>query len=218
MKNILRLIALCFLVTSCNYEIKKPVVTNPVEEKPVELPPMEVEEPKHEASKPIGPEYPVADVKKVFTVKIEDTNYTADQKKKLALAEKVLAKIVNSPEYEVEVLSRKFTSTNLSSKEVYEKLFRGAEGLQPAVNYQMDLKVTMYLKKLSKVVGYTYPNTLIVYTNSKFHNGYSVCQVASNLFHEWTHKMGFDHSSASDSKSVPYSHNDIVEKLCPKFL
>lgn len=206
MKYCLTLFLLFFVVTSCQHT-------------PVEAPevPEEVEEVPHEPSKPVGQEYPVKDVKKVFTVRIVDLNYNKEQKLKLGQAQAVLEKIFNSEEYKQEVLKRKFTSTELSPQEIYEKLFAGAEALIPAVNYQMDLQVRMYYS-WRRTVGYTYPSDMVVHTNSRFHNSYGVCQVASNLTHEWTHKMGFSHASARDSKSVPYAHNDIIEELCPNFL
>jgi hypothetical protein len=184
-------------------------------EKPV-APPVEVvpeEEGPREPSPEIGTEYSVANVRKVFTVKIVATNYNEDQKKKLAEAERIIAKVFNSEAYKSAVLSKKFTSTKLSAAQVYEELFEGAEALVPAKNYQMDLTVTMYYKN-NKTVGYTYPSKMTVYTNSKFHDRYTACQIAGNLVHEWTHKMGFGHSSASDRSSVPYAHNKIVESLC----
>jgi hypothetical protein len=194
---------LVFLI-GCSFS---PKVQNPPAIEPVG------EEGPRDPSTPIGPEYPVANAKKIFTVKIEDTNYTAAQKLILREAEIRIAQIFNSPEFEAEILSRKFTSTKLLPHQIYEKLFSGAEALIPAVNYQMDLKVTMYYK-YNRVVGYTTASSMVVHTNSKFHNNFSPCRVASNLTHEWSHKMGFDHSSASDAKSVPYSLNEIVEKLC----
>lgn len=194
----LRLLALILLVASCNSSR--------------EIPP-ETEE--HKPSTPIGEEYPVPNVKKVFTVKIEALNYTQEQTAKLREAEVIIAKIFNSEAYKKAVLSNSFTNTKgLSNLQIYEKLYEGAEALQPAVNYQLDLKVEMYYSFWSKVIGYTYPETLVVYTHSKFYDYYTACQMASNLVHEWTHKMGFDHTSAGDSTSVPYAHNDIVESLC----
>jgi hypothetical protein len=221
MKNFLLLFALCYLLVtlgSCKYpaETTSPE-TPPVQEAPVEVS-VPAEEVPHTGSTPIGPEYPVQDVKKVFTVKIEDTNYTPEQKQKLAAARELIARIFNSEDFKKALESRKYTSTTLTGPEIYTKLFAGAEALQPAVNYQMDLKVTMYYKRFSKVVGYTYPDTLVVYTHSKYHNVYTACEVASNLTHEWSHKMGFDHSSAEDDNSVPYSLNTIIETLCPKFM
>jgi ssRNA-specific RNase YbeY (16S rRNA maturation enzyme) len=178
----------------------------------------EIDSESHEASKPVGEEYPVLNAKKVFTVAIQADNYNPQQLEKLKKAEKIIEKIFNSDDYKQEILKRTFTNTKgLTNLEIYEKLFAGAEALQPAVNYQMDLRVVMYYQRFTNVVGYTTPKSLIVNTNSKFHDNYDECKVASNLTHEWTHKMGFDHTSAGDSKSVPYSHNDIVETLCKKF-
>jgi hypothetical protein len=91
----------------------------------------------------------------------------------------------------------------------------GKELLSKDANNQLDLLVTMYRKRFSKVVGYTYPSSLVVYTNAKFHDNYDECLVASNLAHEWTHKMGYDHKSLTDWASVPYSHSTIIRILCP---
>lgn len=175
-----------------------------------------------EASKPIGEAYPIANAKKVFTVKIEALNYTEKQTANLVRASVLIAKIFNSQEYRDEVLGhvykskQNFDSSNgLSNAQIYEKLFAGAEALIPAINYQMDLKVSMYLKKYSSVIGYTSAGIMIVYTNSKFHNSFGPCDIASNLTHEWTHKMGFGHLSASSYYSVPYAHSSLVDKLCP---
>jgi hypothetical protein len=171
----------------------------------------------HEPSTPIGPEYPVKDVKKVFTVKIVDLNYTPEQKEKLQEAENKLAEIFNSKEYALAVIYRDpaFDSNNgLDNLQILNKLYAGAEALIPAVNYQMDLTVKMYNDTHSKVVGYTSPKSMIVYTNLKFHKKYTACEVASNLTHEWTHKMGFGHKTARSYNSVPYAHNEIIRKLC----
>jgi hypothetical protein len=161
------------------------------------------------------PQVPSVETK--FTVKIEASNYTSGQAEKLARVEKEIERIFNSEEFKVEVLiSGPYSSTTLSPEDIYEKLMKGAETLNPSENRQMDLEVEMYFKKYTKVVGYTYPGSNKVMTNSKFHDKYDHCRVASNLTHEWSHKLGFSHSSASDSRSVPYSLNRIIEKLCLK--
>lgn len=166
---------------------------------------------------PIGPEYPVANVSKVFTVRIKDTNYLPAQKVKLTQASVAIEKVFNSPEFKSKVVSRSFDSNKgLGSSEIFDRLYRGAELLGPAVDYEMDLIVTMYNRRFSKVVGYTTPNSSVVFTNRKFHDSFSHCQVAANLTHEWSHKMGFDHKSASESNSVPYALGDIILELCQK--
>lgn len=199
MKNFLCLLALCYLAASCivSQEINPSL-------------PIDVVDPSGAYREVYAPQE--------FKVQIQATNYSPKQKEKLDKAQELIAKIFNSEEYKREVLVRKFTYTELSGQEVYEKLIQGAEKLRPIVDWKMDLKVEMYFKRLTKVVGYTLPGSLIVYTNSKFHDRYSVCEVASNLVHEWTHKMGFDHSSAQDKLSVPYAHNEIIEALCPHYI
>lgn len=174
----------------------------------------------HEASTPIGQEYPIKDAKQVFTVKITPTNYTQAQKDKLAKAEILLAKVMNSPEFKQAVLAHPpFThlvknKAGMTNQQIWEDIFRGAEALLPAVNYQMDLTVTMYFKMFSRVVGWTTPNSMIVNTHSKYHNTFTPCQVAGNLFHEWLHKMGYDHKDENDLSSVPYALGSLMVKHC----
>lgn len=171
---------------------------------------------------PAGPEYPIKNAEGVFTVVIRATNYTAEEKAKLVDAMELIRRIFNSVEYKQAVLShtvngvQTFDSNNgLTNLQIYEKLFGGAEALSPAVNYQMDLVVTMYYRPNS-VIGYTTQNSNVVKTNRRFHSHFKPCRVASNLTHEWTHKMGFGHRSASEKGSVPYAHNTIIESLCEK--
>lgn len=222
MKNLIVLM-LVMSFYSCS-TLKKPV------EQPSISPPVPVEQPVDEVihdsdedltAQPIGDAYPVKDVKKVFTVNIKDTNYTAKQKTNLKAAAKIIEAVMNSREYKELVLSHtnkkgaKLFDSNrgLSNQQIYDKLFKGAESLIPAVDYEMDLTVTMYYSWYSKVVGWTNGKIMTVHTNSKYHNKYTACSIASNLIHEWTHKMGFDHVSASSSYSVPYAHNSILRSL-----
>jgi hypothetical protein len=183
------------------------------------------EELQHGSSEPLaspsaGPDFAVQASGK-FTTNVKHTNYTPKQAAKLATAAKLLATIINSQEYRQAVLDHRYgsrlafdSSLGLSNAQVYEKIFRGAERLGPAVDYEMDLIVTMY-RKSNSVVGWTNGKILIVNTNSKFHDKYTACQVAGNLLHEWMHKLGFDHKSASSSESVPYAQNRFVKRLCP---
>lgn len=178
-----------------------------------------------QGSTPVGAEYPVPNVKKIFTVVVKDTNYTSAQKEKLKKASELIARLMNSEEFKTRVLSftyqgkKQFVDNDgLSNEKIWEKVFRGAEALMPAENYQMDLVVEMY-HSYSSTIGYTTPDSLEIWTNSKYHNGYSPCDIAGNLFHEWTHKLGFDHAekySPSRDSSVPYGLGYLVEELCNK--
>jgi hypothetical protein len=174
-----------------------------------------------QGSTPIGPEYPIKNPEKVFTAKIKATNYTAAQQAKLDKAMAAIEKVVNSPEWKNRVVNNTYnkkatpfdSNKGLSNEQIFEKLFAGAESLIPAVNYQMDLTVTMYYKSNS-VVGYTTPSSMIVNTNSKFHDKFDACEISGNLYHEWTHKMGFDHASAKSYNSVPYSLGYAMRDFC----
>lgn len=232
-KIILALFAISlFLQFGCSSisNVKTPeiVVLRPLEheasQKPVELEVIQVvDEPTKETyigSPQTQPDYNIPGVKGKFTVKVTSSNYTPEQRAKLDEAERLLSIIASSEEYKNFILSHKYGKNTafdwpngLSNAEIYEKLHRGAEALNPAVNYQLDLHVEMYFKN-NKTVGYTYPKVMTVYTNSKFHNKRDACGVAENIFHEWTHKMGFGHRNASAKFSVPYAHTRVVEALC----
>lgn len=159
----------------------------------------------------------------VFTTNIKTINYNSTQQAKVDEAAKYIKIIMNSAEYKQEVLGftyggkKQFVDNKgMTNEQIYNHLKGGAEALNPVINYQMDITLQMYYKSNS-TVGYTYPSDTKIYTNSKFHNSYSSCQVASNTTHEWTHKMGFSHAqkwSNSRDYSVPYGHNSIIEKLC----
>lgn len=151
-----------------------------------------------------------------FKVDIIELNYNKIQKAKLEEAKKLLALVFNSQELRAKVASRKaFTeSQGLSNPLVLERILRGSEQLTPGDDYTMTLKVKMYYRRLTKVVGYTTPESLIVNTNSKFHDSFTPCQVAANLSHEWAHKLGFTHRSAADKDSVPYAIGDLVLEAC----
>ena len=152
----------------------------------------------------------------LFRINIHATNYSKSQLEKLDKAQEALWRVFNSPEFEASFSSRKaFTeSQGLSNREVFKRLFKGSESLLPGDDKEMDLTVTMYSKRFSKVVGYTTPKSLTVFTNQRFHDNFSPCQVAANLSHEWAHKIGFDHKSAKDKDSVPYALGDMVLEHC----
>lgn len=165
-------------------------------------------------------------IKSVFKVKIIDTNYTKPQKEKLIKAQSIIERVFNSKEYKELVSNHAFNQSKsffenqkLTNDQIYNKLFLGAETLNPIENNQMDLTVTMYNSKFTSTVGYTYPSSMVVFTNLKFHQYLTPCRVASNLVHEWTHKIGFTHSpkwTKDRDYTVPYAHNMIIESLCSK--
>jgi hypothetical protein len=143
------------------------------------------------------------------------------EKKELDAAER-LKIVINSTEFKERILAHTYNGEltfvdngGFSNEEIYQKIMEGAETLTPEIDYEMDIDVTMYYKS-SSTVGYTYPDTNRTWVNSKFFNGYTPGQVAANMAHEWTHKIGFDHSfynNAARPYSVPYAVGSIISEL-----
>jgi hypothetical protein len=157
-----------------------------------------------------------------LTVNIKMTNFVADQKVKMLEAVARIEIVINSMEFKDRVLAhtwrgkRQFNYNNgLTNEEIYDKLMLGAETLQPEIDYELDVDVTMYYKNNS-TVGYTYANTVKTWVNRKFFQNYDYSSVAANVVHEWTHKVGFGHSSGNNSDrpyTVPYAIGGIINDL-----
>lgn len=153
---------------------------------------------------------------------ISTSDFSEEQEKKMAQALERLEIVINSQEFKQRVLdhtyngSKTFANNNgLTNEQIYAKIMEGAETLQPEIDEEMDLDITMYYRSNS-TVGYTYPNTNRIWVNSKFFNGYNLGQVAANVTHEWTHKLGFGHDSRSTARraySVPYGIGKIIREL-----
>jgi hypothetical protein len=82
----------------------------------------------------------------------------------------------------------------------------------------MDVELELY-QNTSNTIGYTYPHTSRIWMNSKYFNKYTPVQVADNLFHEWLHKLGFDHAikyTLRRNYSVPYAIGYLMEELAHK--
>jgi hypothetical protein len=82
----------------------------------------------------------------------------------------------------------------------------------------MNFFLKQYYKRWSAVIGYTSPSTNVININWKFFQNYQPSDVAGNLCHEWIHKIGFGHASASEHDSVPYAIGYIVKEMSGKVL
>lgn len=162
-----------------------------------------------------------------FKTNITLMNFTAAQTAKYNAAIAIVKKVVATEAFRTKVLNfvyggkKQFANNNgLTNSQIYQTILDAAEKLKPAKNNTMDLGVKMYYANNS-VVGYTNPSITYINVNTKFFNTYTANQVAGNLFHEWLHKIGYDHDSASTSRrpySVPYAVGYIVRDLGKAFL
>lgn len=153
----------------------------------------------------------------------------ADQEEKMRRSIKRLMIVLNSKEFKERVLNHTYNGQltyvdngGLSNTQVYETIMRGQEVLEnngqqdwSEENRTIDLTLELYYKRNS-TVGYTYPYTEKVWVNSNFFSWYPFADVAANVVHEWTHKLGFEHdfnNTVSRNYSVPYAVGTIVAEL-----
>ena len=135
----------------------------------------------------------------------------------------ILKKIFSSPEFKDRILNHEYLSEKkfyfnkgLSNGQIYKKILSGMEELYPWKNNTMDVEIEFYTDLESNVIGYTRSDTMKVWMNNKYFNKHTLAELASNLTHEWLHKLGFDHEKerTDDRKySVPYAIGYIVREL-----
>lgn len=161
----------------------------------------------------------------LFDATVKFVNFNSSQQDKVLTAIELIKQVVATPEFKHRVVNYTYNgkkqfvdNKGLSNEEIYRILLDGKEDLLPEVDYQMDLELELYYS-VKNTVGYTYPNTLRIWMNTKYFNNYTPAQVAGNLFHEWLHKLGFDHASSNTtgrSSSVPYAIGYLIEELAAK--
>jgi hypothetical protein len=152
-------------------------------------------------------------------------NFTAAQEAKMKIILDKILIAINSKEFKEMVLNYQYQGQNtfvdndgMDNESIYETIMAGAEILKPEPDKVMDLDITMYYS-IKNTVGYTYPDTLRIWINSKFYNSFTHAEAANNVVHEWLHKLGFSHSysyNAARDHSVPYAVGGIIEQLIEK--
>jgi hypothetical protein len=145
---------------------------------------------------------------------------------KMNKAFEVLEKVVNSEEFKNRVINfkntqneRSFASNNgLSNEQIFDSFMEGRETLQPNTPGEMNFFLKLYHKRYSKVIGWTDGSINVININWKFFKNFKPNEVAGNLAHEWTHKLGFDHQSAAEHDSAPYAIGYIVREMGERYL
>lgn len=152
----------------------------------------------------------------MLKVKINGASgFSGSNLKKLNDAVQILERVVNSPEFKEKVLNYKWKTTyttgklwwkstvtesgdtfrynnNLTNQQVLDSIMSGAEVLSPEKDHEIDIDIAIAYTRGS-VIGYTYSNTLKTWIASWFVSQEDAASIAGNLFHEWLHKLGFDH-------------------------
>lgn len=158
----------------------------------------------------------------IFDANLELYEFEKLDEDKVYKAIEIIKKVVASKEFRNRVLDYTYDgkkqfldNRGLSNAEIYQILLEGKEDLRAEVDYEMDLELQLYYSWTS-TVGYTTPGELRIYMNTKFFDSYTPAEVAGNVFHEWTHKLGFTHASSysvSRDSSVPYAIGYLIRDL-----
>lgn len=154
------------------------------------------------------------------------SGFSNDSMVKVDQAFEVLEKVVNTEEFKNRVLNfentkgeNKFASNkDLTNEQIYRIFMDGRENLQPNTPGEMNFYLKLYNKRFSRVIGWTNGRINTININWKFFKGFEPSDVAGNLAHEWTHKIGFDHVNAAEHDSAPYAIGYIVREMAERAL
>ncbi len=153
-------------------------------------------------------------------------NQTASEKAKYNVACQEIEQIVATTAFQTSIETHRSCNGSIGyygvsgelgnvGASLYAHIIAGNETrpTNTAVDHEMDMKVEMYRDTASNTIGYTYADSDQIWVNRKYSDGYKPSSMASNLFHEWLHKCGYGHSSASTTcrpYSIPYSGGTII--------
>lgn len=160
-----------------------------------------------------------------FDVNVKLDNFNAEQEDKVLIAADLIKKVVASEEFKDAILNHTYKGKKTfvdnggkTNAQIYAAIIQGSETLLPGTDNQMDLDLEVFSRS-DDTVGYTFPNVIKVWMNSKFLNKNSPAKVTTNMMHEWLHKLGFKHSherTAARPYSVPYAIGYLVSNLAQK--
>lgn len=163
----------------------------------------------------------------LFEINAELFKFTQNDEAKVRKAFEIIKKVIATKEFKEKVINYTYKGVkqfhqndNFSNEEIYQMILDGKEKLLPVVDNRMNLELEIYTNNFTSTVGYTYPDTLRIYLNTKYFRSYTPAEVAGNLFHEWIHKVGFGHDSkntAGRDSSVPYALGYIMRDLGKKY-
>lgn len=162
-----------------------------------------------------------------FNSNIQFFNFDSEQQDKMERAIEVIKLVVATEEFRNKVLNHTYNGKKtfidnggFTNAQIYQKILEGAEALQPTRNNTLDAEVELYYAA-TNIVGYTYPSSKRIWVNTKYFSTYTAAGVAHNLFHEWMHKLGFNHATSwSESRdySVPYAIGSMMGSIGKDFL
>lgn len=115
--------------------------------------------------------------------------------------------------------TRKKVTVDLDNQGVYDLIMSGWDKFSQEADKDLDVKATLYYKRWSNAIGYTYPSTFATWLNTKYMVGSEtaiVALIAGNIVHEYMHNLGFDHAfnwNPTREHTVPYAIGYIVNRM-----
>jgi hypothetical protein len=224
------IVSLLLLLVSCqppqegceSATTDKPLITEAQDEKPLNT---EGECPVPEDPQD-GPTGEVPYEASLFEADVVLNKFDSHDEVKVRKAISIIKEVIRTQEFKDRIINFTYNgkkqfvdNEGLTNTEIYQKLIDASEELRPGIDHKMDLELELYYSSRN-TVGYTYPSGLKIWMNTKYFDVYTPSEVAGNVFHEWTHKLGFGHDSrysVSRDSSVPYAVGYIMEELGKKF-
>lgn len=175
---------------------------------------------------------PAAQTLPTFSVRESQlTTIDTDDREKMLKAMRIFEKVMNDPDFQKELLVQKFLfdlpadpMRHLTTKQIVDTLYSGKEWYDPVVDHTADIYWICNKRKhkphFSKAIGYGLPTDSTIHTYIFFVRNASLSDIANNLAHEWSHKLGFDHKFNDHSErdqTVPYLFGDLVEKYAKRY-
>jgi hypothetical protein len=139
----------------------------------------------------------------------------------------IIEKVINSSAFEEKVKTFPFYFRNniftgfdypYSNDEVYEMIMNAIENPGNVKVGVMDLYLHLKYGANGNEMGYSCPNEKEIYTYKAMLEQKSPKEIANHITHEWTHKLGFDHSTfpspwGKRENSVPYAIGNMIAEL-----
>lgn len=203
--------------------------TGPGGEPPISEPPV-VTNPSPEPAPSPSPELP-PDPAETFKINITfggDAKYnTESRREKYRKAIVLMKKVVATKEFRDRIFAHEYGSNDFAHMStdpcktddcLYQHILDGNEKLSNTKDNEMDMEVRFYYSS-SNTVGYTYAGVKYIYVNVRYFDSYALSSVCANMMHEWLHKLGYGHDSASTARrpySIPYAVGGITKSVGSK--
>ncbi len=144
--------------------------------------------------------------------------FTPEENEKHEVACALVEVMANTEEFYTRWMNSDLKRLNGMAKwQAYDLFMSGKEKLSKDVDHEIDVDVEVYSAN-TNVIGWTLPTVIWTKLNRKYFDQFNYAQVGMNLVHEWVHKLGFDHLSATDYGSLPYCIGYLMRDMINEYL